>query len=152
MFPIKGKWKTFLLRRFSKLYSNKKSLEDEFDEDTNVDPDNIIRSVPLVALYAGQTEMLSTIHHAASQLQTSDMILAVVLASCRILEQYIVSERTDKVSETSCPQLERVVEDLKSPGRIYPNSLDRPIAGFLKDVLDSSRLTVDEATKKFGVA
>ena len=153
MYPINGKWQGFNLRRFTNLYSKGKCLEDESEEDTNVDPENIIRSVPLVAMYAGDPDMLSTVHNASSQLQTSDLILTIVLASCRIMEQYIVTnDDGSNPKEDFCPQVDKVIEDLKSSSRIYPNSLDRAVAGFLKEVVDCRQLSVDEATKKFGVA
>lgn len=150
MYPVEGKWQGFNLRRFTKLYAEGKSLEDESEEDSNVDPENISRSVPLVALYAGSPEMFSMVHTASSQLQTSDLILTIVLASCRIMEQYILTECAEDNDGSKCPQVDKVIEDLKSPSRVYPNSLDRAIAVFLNEVLDNRKMSVDEATKKFG--
>ena len=145
MFPIEGKWRNPLLLRFSNLYADGKEVEGMLEEDLNVDPDNIPRLVPLVALLAGKPNMLETVHDAAAQLQKSDLMLTSVMAACRLMEQYIV----DGASADVC-SLEKVIEDLKKPDRTLPLPLDRAMSGHLKDVLDTRGLGVAEAAKKFG--
>ena len=141
--PMEGKWQTFLLRRFVNCHAAGKKVEDLEEEDTNVDPDNIPRIVPLVALYAGKPDLLQLAEEAALQIQVADTTVSIVLATCRIMEQYVLS--VDK-------PVERVIEDLKSPLRILPQSLDRAVAGYLQAALESEGLPVAEVTQKFGKA
>ena len=145
MFPIQGKWRNFLLRRFSNLYAEGKEVEDMLEEDLNVDPDNIPRLVPLVAFLAGKPNMLETAYDAAAQLQKSDLMLTSVMAACRLMQQYILDGASADVSS-----LEKVIEDLKKPDRAFPLPLDRAMSGHLKDVLDTRGLGVVETAKKFG--
>ena len=145
MFPIQGKWRNPLLLRFSNLYADGKEVKGMLKEDLNVDPDNIPRLVPLVALLAGKPNMLETAHDAAAQLQKSDLMLTSVMAACRLMEQYIVDGASADVHS-----LEKVIEDLKKPDRTLPLPLDRAMSGHLKDVLDTRGLGVAEAAKKFG--
>lgn len=148
-YPIQSKWVTFMLSRFTKLYSEKKKLEDETEEDTNDDPDSIARCVPLVALYTGNPEMLSTAYDACSMIQSSDIILTIVLAACRVMEQYMLQDGTEA---DGSPQVEKVIGDLKSAKRTFPNDLDLAVSGFLADALATKEMTVDEATAKLGKA
>ena len=141
--PKDGKWQTFLLRRFVNSRAEGKKVEDLDEEDTNEDPDNIPRIVPLVALYAGKPDLLQRAEEAALQLQVADTTLSIVLATCRIMEQYVLS--VDK-------PVEKAVEDLKSPSRINPQSLDRAVAGYLQTALESEGLPVAEVTQMFGKA
>ena len=145
MFPIQGKWRNPLLLRFSNLHAEGKKVEDMLEEDLNVDPDNIPRLVPLVALLAGKPNMLETAYDAAAQLQKSDLILTTVMAACRLMERYILDGASADVRS-----LEKVIEDLKKPDRSFPLPLDRAMAGHLKDVLETRGLDMAEAAKKFG--
>ena len=145
MFPIQGKWRNFLLRRFSNLYAEGKEVEDMLEEDLNVDPDNIPRLVPLVALLAGKPNVLETAYDAASQLQKSDLMLTSVMAACRLMEQYILDGASADVRS-----LEKVIDDLKKPDRAFPLPLDRAMSGHLKDMLETRGLGVAETAKKFG--
>ena len=146
MYPVHGKWRTFLLRRFCNLHAEGKEVENMLEEDMNVDPDNIPRLVPLVALLAGESNMLETAFDAASQLQKSDLMLTAVLSACRVVEQYIVG--MDK-SEGVHP-VEKVIEDLKRTDRRFSMPLDRAMSGHLKDVFETRGLGVVETAKKFG--
>ena len=146
MYPITGAWRGFVSRRFIECYSSGKNVCDLKEEDKNVDPNNIPRLVALVALYAGKPELLDKAEEAALQMQYSDMVLAVVLTACRVMEQYILHGKShDNV-------IEKVIEELKSKGRLHPLDLDRATAGHLQAVLDSQSLSVVEATRKFGKA
>ena len=145
MFPIQGKWRNPLLLRFSNLHAEGKKVEDMLEEDLNVDPDNIPRLVPLVALLAGKPNMLEMAYDAAAQLQKSDLILTTVMAACRLMERYILDGASADVHS-----LEKVIEDLKKSDRSFPLPLDRAMAGHLKDVLETRGLDMAEAAKKFG--
>ncbi len=148
-YPIQGKWQNFMLRRFAKLYSENKKLEDEREEDTNDDPDSILRCVPLVALLCGRPELLSTAHDACSMFQTSDIILTIVLAACRVMEQYLLQ---DGAKDDGTSQVEKVIEDLKSSNRVFPLDLDLAVSGFFGDALATKHMSVNEATVKLGKA
>lgn len=148
-YPIQCKWQTFILTRFAKLHSENKKLEDERDEDTNDDPDSIARCVPLVALLCGHPELLSTAYEACSMLQSSDIILTIILAACRIMEQYLLQDGSEV---DGSPQVEKVIEDLKSSKRSFPCDLDMAVSGFLNDALATKDMSVDEATAKLGKA
>ena len=146
LYPIAGKWRGILLRRFSECYAAGKTVEDLKDEDKTDSPTNIPRLVPLVAFYASKPEMLNKAEMAAIQLQTCDLSLAVVLGACRILECYIMN------ADAGDPQshLKTVIEELKSHTRLNPQPMDRAVAGHLQAALGSLDLSVVEATKKFG--
>lgn len=146
MYPIKGKWRTFVLTRFTQYYPTGQSLEEYVDEDTNVDPDSIVRLVPLVALYAGKPEMLEIAEKAVKQLQVDDMVIAIVLAACRILEQYILHGQSQEADKLVC----NVIAELKTPSHSNPKPLDRAVAGHLQTALDLKEKEVAEVTVKFG--
>ena len=149
MYPIKTKWRDFVLNRFVTYFPTGASLETHMnnDEDTNVDPDNIVRLVPLVTLYAGQPHMLETAENAARQLQFNDTILTIVLAACRIVESFILHAEFSTEDH-----LRAVVAELKSPSRHYPQSLDLAIAGHLQRALDCRDMDILSATAMFGKA
>lgn len=148
-YPIQSKWQTFVLRRFVKLHSGGKKLENEREEDTNDDPDSIARCVPLVALLCDHPELLSTAYDVCSMLQSSDIILTIILAACRILEQYLIQDGSEV---DGSPQVEKVIADLKSSQRAFPFDLDLAVSGFLGDALATKHMSVDEATAKLGKA
>ena len=149
MYPIKSKWRNFVLNRFVKYFPTGETLENytSREDDTNVDPDNIVRLVPLVALYAGTPHMLQTAEKAAQQLQVNDMIITLILAACRIMEKFIL------YSELSIEDnLKAVIADLKSSSRTHPQPLDLAVAGHLQAALDCKKMDIQSATAKFGKA
>lgn len=136
---VQGKWLGFVLRRFTECHAEGKKVEELTEEDCAVDPENIIRLVPLVSLLAGRPELLATAEEAALQLQTSDLCLAVVLTAVRLLEQFI---------QGAAEPVKAVVSALKRGGA----PLDRAMAGHLQAVLDSTEKSVATATLEFGMA
>ena len=121
-----------------------KKISDLDEKDDNDDPDNIPRLVALVALYAGKPDLLDKAEEAALQMQTSDLVLAAILTACRVMEQYILHGKShDNL-------VEKVIEELKSKGRLHPLDLDGAMAGRLQASLESQSLPVVEATKRFG--
>ena len=148
-YPIKSKWRNFVLNRFIQYFPTGVTLEAfANDNDTNVDPDNIVRLIPLVSLYAGKPDMLKIAEEAALQLQVNDMIITIVLAACRIVQQFILHG-----GDMNCEdQLRAVIAELKSPSRVQPQPLDRAVAGHLQKALDCKEMDVDKATAQFGKA
>ena len=147
-YPIKGKWRNFVLNRFVAYFPTGETLESYTNDDANVDPDNIVRLVPLVALYAGQPDLLKTAEEAAQQLQVNDMIITLILAACRIMESFILHGELGVEDH-----LRAVIAELKSPSRLHPQPLDLAVAGHLQTALDCSRkMDVQSATANFGKA
>ena len=151
MYPIQGKWRNALLRRFTECYSKGERVEDMKTDDTNVDPDGFIRCIPLVALLAGRKELMETLQDSISQLQTNDMIVAVVMAVSRLIERYILNA-TSESSEGSLSPVERVVQDLRSPDRACAGDLDLAMVSHLNKVLENKAVGHAEASAKFGIA
>ena len=79
-------------------------------------------------------------YEASNQFHSSDLMLAVDLAAFRIMEQYILGTTGWKSDASVCPEVEKVIEDLKRPDRLCPDSLDRAIARHLQDVPKISAL------------
>lgn len=152
IYPIEGKWQTFLLRRFYECYSQGIKLEDREDDDTNVDPDTLIQNIPLVALLAGEPTMLETLRESILQMQVNDMMVAVVMTASRLIERYILDSASPGDEESSCHPVEQVIQDLKHPDRAYPDVLDRGMASHLIRVVENRALDHNEASYKFGVA
>lgn len=156
MYPIQGKWRNALLRRFTECYAKGESVEDMKTEDTNVDPDGLVRCIPLVALLAGRGEkLMETLQDSISQLQTNDMIVAVVMAVSRLIERYILDGTSDDERSEGSHALhpvERVVQDLRSPDRVCAGDLDLAMVSHLNKVLGNKAVGHKEASAKFGIA
>jgi hypothetical protein len=130
-------------------------VEDEVENDTNVDPDNIVRNIPLVALLAGKPKFLETLHESILQMQVNDMMVAVVMTASRLIERYILngmSSRQSDSTSSSCHPVEQVIHDLKQLDRAYPDMLDIAMVSHLNKVLASRDLNHEVAAKKFGVS
>lgn len=152
IYPIEGKWKNFLLRRFCECYSQGIKLKDRKDDDTNVDPDNLIRNIPLVALLAGKPELLETLRESILQMQVNDMMVAVVMTASRLMERYILDGASPGDEGSSCHPVERVIRDLVDPDHTCHDVLDLAMASHLKKVLENRTLDHTEASYKFGVS
>lgn len=151
MYPIEGKWQGFLLRRFCSCYSKGVKVEDVDEDDTNVDPDNLLRNIPLVVLLAGRPELLETLHESMLQMQVNDMMVAVAMMVSRLIERYIL-DGASPGDEGSCHPVEYVIQDLKRPDRACPDMLDLSMASHLKKVLENKAMDHSEASYMFGVA
>ena len=121
-------------------------------DDTNLDPDNIVRNIPLVALLAGKPELMETLRESVLQMQDNDMMVAVVLAASRLIERYILDGSSANGSEGSCHPVETVVQDLKHHDRSCPDALDLAMASHLNKVLENRDMGHREASMKFGVS
>lgn len=150
IYPIQGKWQNFLLRRFSECYAQGVRIEDRTDDrDTNLDPDNIIRNIPLVALLAGKPELMETARESILQMQSNDMMVAIVMTALRVIERFILNGRSEDVE---LHPVEQVMRDLKHPDRTCPDTLDLAMASHLKKVLEYRDCNHEEASMKFGVS
>ena len=153
MYPIDGKWQGFLLRRFVKCYSEGKTVEEEHElDDTNVDPDNLVRNIPLTLLLAGKPELLETLRESLLQMQTNDMMIVVGMAVSRLIERYILDAADPQNPDDVVHPLKRVIEDLKCPDRACADSLDKGMVSHLNEVLENKTLSIPDAHAKFGIS
>lgn len=128
-------------------------VEDGKEDDTNVDPDNIVRNIPLVALLAGKPELMETLRESVLQTQVNDMMVAVVMTASRLIERYILDVGLSQGDEgPSSHPIERVIQDLKQPDHACPDVLDLAMVSHLKKVLENRDLSHEEASLKFGVS
>ena len=88
-YPLKRKWLNMQTRRFVECHMENKTVDDIVDEDMG-SPDSIPRLIGLVALYAGTDMFLDVVEKAVFIFQTFDMSVAVMMATLRIMEQYIL--------------------------------------------------------------
>ena len=128
-------------------------MEDMKEEDKNIDPDNIIRNIPLVVMLAGKADMLDIFLDSSRQFQTNDLMIALLTAVARLVEFYVLHEYPGcQDNDPSTHPLESVVRELKRPGRGCAGDLDLAMAAHFKKVLECGDLSVDAATSKFGKA
>ncbi|XP_003729312.1 crystallin J1A [Strongylocentrotus purpuratus] len=123
-FPIHGAWRDQVMKDFLVKYT---AGEEETGSDKGTDMHAIIQVVPIVALYAGQPEMLERVVEAVSVTMTADEAIVHSLVAARILEYFILNGGDGNA-------LDDVVKQLKDPNRTYPHSLDRAVVGFLEQV------------------
>lgn len=150
IYPIAGKWRNFLLRRFVECHPSGAGC---VQNDSNVDCDNVIRNIPLVALLAGKG-VLETLQQSVLQLQDNDMVMAIVMATSRIIERYILNASclSGEGGAEDVHPIERVVQDLRHPDRVCADSLDTAMISHLNAVLGSRELSLEDASAKFGVS
>ena len=155
IYPIKGKWQNFLLRRFVECHSREAgSVEGCIEDDSDVSADNVVRNIPLVALLAGKG-FLEPLKQSVLQLQNSDMMLAVVMAACRVIERYILNASCLPVEgemESNVHPVEEVMRSLRQKGRDCPGALDTAMAGLISEVLKCKGLSIEDASSIFGVS
>ena len=155
MFPFEGKWRNALLRRFVECHSSEVgSVEASIKEDFNVDPDNIIRNIPLVVFLAGKKDFLEILQQSTLQLLSNDMMMALVMAISRVIERYILNASglsADGLKDDVHP-IEQVIQDLRCPGRSCADSLDTAMISLFNEVLRSRGLSLEEASGKFGIS
>lgn len=141
VFPINAGWRHASIKVFMKKYED--GLEDTgCDKDEQMDC--VLRIVPVVAMYAGKSDMLEKAEEVIRVTQNSDTSVAVGLTAARILEQYVLYGDKEDAIET-------VIDDLSQPNRRNPQDLDKAMAGKLRDVLNSRDLDHSSAAKKFRI-
>nr|XP_054755491.1 crystallin J1A-like [Lytechinus pictus] len=123
-FPIHGPWRDKVLKDFLAKYATK---EEETGSDDMTDMHAVIQVVPVVALYAGQPEMLEKVEEAVSVTMTADEAIVHSLAAARILEYFILNGSNGNV-------VDDVIKELRDPNRTSPHSLDKAVIGFLEKV------------------
>ncbi|XP_066294263.1 crystallin J1A-like [Branchiostoma lanceolatum] len=126
-YPINGSWRHFSIKDFLK---KTEAGKDDTGSKEDDQVDGATKVAPLVALYAGQPCMLEKVEDALRVTQNSDTAVAAGLTTARILEQYILYGRKDRVIET-------VMEEMRKPNRKNPTDLDQAMVSFLQKVLDN---------------
>ena len=114
-----------------------------------MDPDNLMRNIPLVALLAGKPELLETLRESLLQMHTNDMMIVVAMAASRLIERYILDGQSQDVV---CRLVEQVIKDMKCPDRSCADALDLALCSHLKKVLESRDMSHEDASMKFGVS
>ncbi|XP_078685963.1 crystallin J1A-like [Branchiostoma floridae x Branchiostoma belcheri] len=126
-YPIHGSWRHFSIKDFLK---NIEAGKDDTGSKKDDQVDGATKVAPLVALYAGQPCMLEKVEDALRVTQNSDTAVVAGLTTARILEQFILHGKKDRVIET-------VMEELRKPDRENPTDLDQAMVSFLQKVLDN---------------
>ncbi|XP_005092833.2 crystallin J1A [Aplysia californica] len=137
--PIHGPWRHGCIKDFlANMYADKNPTGSETDDQI----DCAIRVIPLVAMYAGQPDLLDKAEAALRVLQESDTSIACGLAAVRVLEQYILTGKPEDV-------LQKVTDTLNDPDRNCPQDLDRAVIGQLRAVVRALGTSHEVAVPKY---
>ena len=117
--------------------------------DEVVDPDSLTRSVPLVALYASNGEMMAKVEESTLLMQSCDDVVAVIAVSARLLQAYILDVCEGESEEDEEEKMvRRLIQTLRTDMTLDP--LQRTVASLLQQVLNNKHLTANEAIRVFG--
>ncbi|XP_046577996.1 crystallin J1A-like [Haliotis rubra] len=128
---LKGPYRNGSVREFLKKYSEGKA---NTGSDSDDQMDCVIRSIPVVALYAGKPDMLQKVEEVVRISHNAPVAVACSLSAARLLEYYIVHGKSpDAVEQTS-------------------SKLSDDQAGKLQEVLKKKNTPHNEVAKAFGRA
>ncbi|KAJ8278019.1 hypothetical protein GJAV_G00082890 [Gymnothorax javanicus] len=122
--PIEGPWRQASLKSFLK---NMDAGKTETGCDADCQIDGITKLAPIVALYAGKTEMLEKVEAAIGVTQNNEMCMVITLAAARFLEYYILNGPNPDALDT-------VLAQLNDPDRNNPKDLDPAVAAHIQQV------------------
>ncbi|CAJ1081887.1 LOW QUALITY PROTEIN: crystallin J1B-like [Xyrichtys novacula] len=125
--PINGPWRNGSLKAF---FRNVDAGKEETGCDKDCQMDGVTKLAPVVAMFAGQPEMLEKVEKAIRVTQNNDMCVAVTLAAARILEHFILNGSDPGV-------LDKVLAQLNDPNRQNPQELDRAVIAQLQQVKEN---------------
>ncbi|XP_050409605.1 crystallin J1A [Patella vulgata] len=137
--PIQGRWLHKSLMDFLQNYKDGKSETGSADKSA----DCCIRMVPVVALYAGQPDMLERVRQVVQVTQNDELLIAAALAGARILENFILKGNNPSA-------VQEVIIELCKPTRKSPTDLDEKMVECLKQVLEAKDCPHTEVAVKFG--
>lgn len=101
--PVIGPWTNGCVRIFLDKYA---SGERPFTTPSSNDPDGFVKSIPVIALYAGNTkDMLEAVDKTVQTMQSSPTAVVFALAAARILEYFIIDAK-DPVND-ACANLKK---------------------------------------------
>ena len=99
--------------------------------------DCLCKLAPIVGIYAGHRNMLTSVEKAARITQNNTKSVAICLAAARILEHYLLKGFEKDVFTT-------IQNELKNPHRSSPTDEDRNVADMIQNIIDmKSRSHVD---------
>lgn len=111
--------------------------------------DGVCKVAPVVALMAGDPEMLKAVDTAVRVVQNTEKASAFACGFARVLEQLVLG--TESVKEA----IEKVCGDLRAESRLMPSALDEEVAQQLLKVLatlDQSHAALGQALRPPAVA
>ncbi|KAG7242268.1 hypothetical protein INR49_024024 [Caranx melampygus] len=140
--PIDGPWRNGSLKAFMR---NVDAGKEETGSEEDCQMDGVTKLAPVVAMFAGQPQMLEKVERAVRVTQNNDMCVAVTLVAARFLEHFILNGPDPKA-------LDAVLAQLNDPKRQNPQELDRAVIalpgafqGALHGILTLNQL--DEAVR-----
>ncbi|XP_022609880.1 crystallin J1B-like isoform X2 [Seriola dumerili] len=140
--PIDGPWRNGSLKAFIR---NVDAGKEETGCEVDCQMDGVTKLAPVVAMFAGQPQMLEKVEKAIRVTQNNDMCVAVTMAAARFLEHFILNGPDPNA-------LDAVLAQLNDPKRQNPQELDRAVIalpgafqGALHGVLTLNQL--DEAVR-----
>ncbi|XP_022085280.1 crystallin J1B-like [Acanthaster planci] len=140
-YPINGPWRPKAIKDF---LANRAEGKERTGSDHMHDMHAVVGVVPMVALYAGRSDMLEKVEESIAVVTEVEEAIVVGLAAARVLEQFILNPDMDGDAA-----LTAVMTDLASPSRNNPTDLDRAVIGQLKKVMDKKACEHREAAQKY---
>ncbi|XP_071097526.1 crystallin J1C-like [Haliotis cracherodii] len=117
---LKGPYRNGSVREFLQKYSEGKT---NTGSDTDDQMDCVIRSIPVVALYAGKADMLQKVEDFVKISHNTPVAVSCALSSARLLEYYIihgkspdaVEQTASKLSDDQAGKLRAVLQKKDTP-------------------------------------
>jgi len=126
--PLSGPWRHGSIKGFLKQYVNeKKPVAECGSSDEQVD--GVCKVAPVVALLAGDPNMLPTVDMAVRVVQNTDKASAFACGFARVLEKLVLGTPTVREAIASA------TKDLTDPGRSFKTNLDEEVAVTLGRVI-----------------
>lgn len=137
--PINGPWKHGSIKH---MMQNVEEGKGDVGSVTDESMDCAVRIVSVVAMFAGEEDMLKNAESVIRQTQNTDMCLAGGLAAARLLEFYILHGPQENA-------VDHLILDLFDVNRKCPQKFDKVIAAHLLDVLKHKGEGHVEAARKY---
>ncbi|CAL8294571.1 unnamed protein product [Lota lota] len=122
--PINGPWLNASLKSFIR---NVDASKTETGCEVDCQMDGVTKIAPVVAMYAGRSQMLGKVETAVRVTQNNDMCVAMTLAAARFVEHFILNGPDPNV-------LDAVLAQLNDPRRQNPQELDKAVIDHINQV------------------
>lgn len=126
--PLPGPWRHGSIKGFLKNFVNEKKLYPECGS-TDEQVDGVCKVAPVVALFAGDPNMLPTVDTAVRVVQNTDKAAAFACGFARVLEKLVLG--TASVQEA----IALATKELMDPERAFKTTLDDQVAKTLERVV-----------------
>ncbi|XP_013413375.1 crystallin J1A [Lingula anatina] len=138
-FPIKGPWKQFSMKHFLKRVEEGQA---KTGSPTDEQMDSVAKIAPVVAMFAGEPDMLEKVEDAIRLTQESDTTVVLGMAAARIIEYFILNGPApgEEAVRAAMGQLE-------DTHRNNPQDLDRAVVTFLREVLEKKNTPHQEVAR-----